>query len=417
MLLINNIAELVTFPPGPIPGTQMRNVQRLRDASLLIDGRAITGFGPHSDVHAPPGTDVIDAAGGCVVPGLIDCHTHAVYAGTRENEFVQRIEGKTYVEIAESGGGINASVRGIRSATVDDLVESTLPRLHRMLQAGTTTAEIKSGYGLTVDDELKMLRAVRQLRDRQPIELVGTYLAAHTIPREFAGRPDEYLDLVLADEVFERIKREDLAEFCDVFCERSAFDVDQSRRVLETARRHGLIPRVHADQITQMGASRLAAEVGAISADHLETTDDESIAALAGAGTIGVLLPACSFFLSVDQAPARKLIEADLPIALATDLNPGSSMIESMALTMSIACTQMRLTPAEALVAATANAAAAINRHNRIGAIATGMQADLLILDVPRFDQWAYHVGRNCVRTVIKAGRVIVDKGMRIPHC
>ncbi|MHC4236553.1 MAG: imidazolonepropionase [Planctomycetota bacterium] len=341
------------------------------------------------------------------MPGLVDCHTHTVFAGTRENEFVQRIEGRSYVEIAEAGGGINASVKGVRAASCEELVELALPRLRRMLHSGTTTAEIKSGYGLNVADELKMLRAVKELADRQPIELVGTYLAAHTIPHEFAGRPDEYLDAVLADEVFEQITGQQLAEFCDVFCERSAFDVEQSRRVLETAKRHGLQPRVHADQITQMGASRLAAEVGAVSADHLETTDAGGIEALKQGGVVGVLLPACSFFLSVDQASAPKLMDADLPIALATDLNPGSSMIESMQLVMSMACTEMRMTPAEALVAATGNAAAAINRHDSVGAIAAGMQADLLILDVPNLDQWAYHVGRNCVRTVIKAGRVV----------
>ena len=410
MLFINNISELVLVPPGPVPGTRMGRLEIVPDAALAIEDGKIARFGPREAVDQPAGCEVIDAGGGAVVPGLVDCHTHTVFAGTREGEFVQRIEGRSYVEIAESGGGINASVKGVRAASCDELVELALPRLRRMLEAGTTTAEIKSGYGLTVEDELKMLRAVKLLGDRQPIELAGTYLAAHTIPHEYAGRADEYLDLVLADDVFERITSEGLAEFCDVFCERSAFNVDQSRRVLETAKGYGLLPRVHADQITQMGASRLAAEVGAVSADHLETADDDAIAALKEAGTVGVLLPACSFFLGVQQAPARRLIEADLPVALATDLNPGSSMIESMQLVMSVACTQMRLTPAEALVAATANSAAAINRQDRVGAIAAGMQADLLILDVPRFEQWAYHVGRNCVRAVIKRGRVVAEK-------
>ena len=411
LLFINNISELVLVPPGPVPGTRMGRLEIVPDAALAIEDGKIARFGPREAVDQPAGCEVIDAGGGAVVPGLVDCHTHTVFAGTREGEFVQRIEGRSYVEIAESGGGINASVKGVRAASCDELVELALPRLRRMLEAGTTTAEIKSGYGLTVEDELKMLRAVKLLSDRQPIELAGTYLAAHTIPHEYAGRADEYLDLVLADGVFERITSEELAEFCDVFCERSAFNVDQSRRVLETAKGHGLLPRVHADQITQMGASRLAAEVGAVSADHLETADDDAIAALKEAGTVGVLLPACSFFLGVQQAPARRLIEADLPVALATDLNPGSSMIESMQLVMSVACTQMRLTPVEALVAATANSAAAINRQDRVGAIAAGMQADLLILDVPRFEQWAYHVGRNCVRTVVKNGRVVAEKG------
>ena len=411
MLLIKNIAELVVFGPGPVPGRRMGTVQRLNDAALLVEGRVIAGFGPQTRLDVPADCREIDAAGGTVVPGLIDCHTHAVYAGSRADEFVQRIEGRSYVEIARAGGGINSTVRAVRAASGDELVELALPRLRRMLEAGTTTAEIKSGYGLTVEDELKMLRAVKRLSQRQPIELVGTYLAAHIVPPEFAGRPEAYLDCVLADEVLQQIVSQGLAEFCDVFCERSAFDVEQSRRVLETAGRHGLRPRVHADQITQMGASRLAAEVGAISADHLETTDRGGIEALERAGTVGVLLPGCSFYLGVEQAPAGELIEADLPVALATDLNPGSSMIESMQLVMSMACTQMRMTPAQALVAATANAAAAINRHQRIGAIAPGMQADLLILDVPGFEQWAYHVGRNCVKTVLKAGEVVLDRG------
>ncbi len=407
MLVITNIGELVLYAPGPIPGRAMGKVRRVRDATLLIEGLAIAGFGLRGEFDLPPGGDVIDAEGQCVIPGLVDCHTHTVFAGTRESEFVQRIDGRSYVEIAESGGGINASVKGIRESTVEDLVQAALPRLSRMLAAGTTTAEIKSGYGLTVEDELKMLRAVKKLAAFQPIELVGTYLAAHTIPHEFAGRADQYLDEVLADEVFATIKDEGLAEFCDVFCERSAFSVEQSRRVLQTAQQHGLAARIHADQITQMGATLLAAEVAAVSADHLEAITDEAIQAMKKAGTVGVLLPACSFFLGVEQAPARKLIESDLPIALATDFNPGSSMIESMALNMSIACTQMKMTPTESLLASTANAACAVQRQHRIGAIQTGHQADLLILDVPHFEQLPYHVGRNCVRTVIKAGKVV----------
>ncbi|MBN1514621.1 MAG: imidazolonepropionase [Phycisphaerae bacterium] len=407
MLIIENIGELVVYPPGPTPGRQMGNVSRLERASLLIQGQAIAKFGRKGEVSAPPGCTVLDAAGGCVVPGLVDCHTHAVFAGSREKEFVQRIEGRSYLEIAESGGGIRSTMRAVREASEEDLVRLALPRLRRMLESGTTTAEVKSGYGLTVDDELKMLRAIKRLNTLQPIELVATYLAAHTVPPEFEGRADAYLDTMLADEVFERIAEEGLAEFCDVFCERSAFGVEQSRRVLEAAVRHGLRPRVHADQITQMGASQLAAELQAVSADHLETIDDAGIAALKAAGTIGVLLPACSFFLGVRQAPARRLIEANLPVAVATDVNPGSSMVESLALTLSVACTQLRLTPAEALVAATANAAAALDRHAYLGAIAPNMQADLLVLDVPNLEQWLYHIGRPCVRTVIKRGRVV----------
>jgi imidazolonepropionase len=280
-----------------------------------------------------------------------------------------------------------------------------------MLENGVTTVEIKSGYGLTIDHELKMLETIRRLDELQPIELVGTYLAAHTIPREYTGRADAYLDAVLDDAVLSRIRDEGLAEFCDVFCERTAFDLAQSHRVLSTAERFGLRPRLHADQITQMGATTLAGEVGAISADHLETIDDAGVAALKKAGTVAVLLPGCSFYLRVEQAPARRLLEADLPVALATDYNPGSAMLESLPLVMAIACTQMRMTPTEALAAATANAAAALNRQDRLGAIKAGMQADLIVLDVPNHLRWCYEPGRNVVQTVIKAGQVVYSKG------
>jgi len=468
MLAITNIAELVAVPPGPIGGCRMDAVPRVRDAAIFIDGEIIAWFGPRDQLQVPAGCEMLDAGGCTVVPGLIDCHTHLVYAGTREDEFVRRIRGESYSAIAESGGGILSTVRAVRAATEDELVEAARARLRRMLEAGTTTAEVKSGYGLTPADELKMLRAVRRLAAEQPVELVGTYLAAHAVPPEFAGRPDEYLDLMLAPEVLDALRTESLAEFCDVFCERGAFDVARSRRVLEAGKRHGLLPRVHADQITQMGASCLAAEVGAVSVDHLEKIDDGGIEALCAAGaripsrthdagaspvaagaspdvhresrnpltitpqesswegipteagarwesrtsgqarTVAVLLPGCSFFLGVNHAPARKLLEADLPVALATDLNPGSSLIESLALVLSLACTQLRMTPAEALTAATANAAVALARQHRLGAIHPGHQADLLILDVPNLEQWPYHVGRNCVRTVVKRGRVVV---------
>lgn len=411
MLVIRNIAELVVVPAGPVGGRSMRDVKVVESAALMTDGEHIAWFGPQADLDEPAGAEAIDARGGCVVPGLIDCHTHTVFAGTRENEFVQRIEGRTYAEIAEAGGGIRVTVDGVRQAGCDQLVDLTMPRLQRMLGNGVTTVEVKSGYGLNVKDELKMLEVVRRLGERQPIELVGTYLAAHTTPREFADRPDDYLDTVLDEAVLGRIRDEGLAEFCDVFCERTAFDVPRSRRVLNTAKRFGLMPKLHADQITQLGASTLAGEVGAISADHLEIVDDRGIESLKTAGTVGVLLPGCSFFLGVRQAPARKLLDADLPIAVATDYNPGSAMVESLPVVMSIACIQMRMTPTEVLVAATANAAAAINRQNRIGAIQVGMQADLVVLDVPNHNRWLYEPGRNCVRAVLKKGRVVALDG------
>ena len=409
MLAIRNIGELVSVAPGPIGGRSMKDVACLGSAALLVEGETIAWFGPEHDLSAPPGCETIDAGGGCVLPGLIDCHTDTVFAGTREVEFVQRLVGKSYAQIAEAGGGIKVTVDAVRSATCEQLVELALPRLKRMLHSGVTTVEIKSGYGLTVADELKMLQAIRRLAELQPIELVGTYLAAHTTPREFEGRSDEYLDTVLDEAVLGRIRDEGLAEFCDVFCEATAFDVEQTRRVLNTAKRFRLKPKLHADQITQLGASLLAGEVGAVSADHLETVDQDGIAAMKAAGCVAVLLPGCSFFLGVSQAPARKLLDADLPIAVATDFNPGSAMIESLPLVMHIACTQMSMTPAEVVVAATANAAAAINRHDRCGAIKTGMQADLVLLEVANHKQWLYEPGRNCVKAVIKKGKVVAS--------
>jgi len=409
-LVIKNIGELVIVPRGPIGGRSMHEVATISQAALVVQDERITWFGTETKLESPAECHIVDAQGGCMIPGLIDCHTHTVFAGSREGEFVKRLQGKAYAQIAEEGGGIRVSVDAVRGASCEALVELTLPRLQRMLLGGVTTVEIKSGYGLTVVDELKMLESVARLKSLQPIELVGTYLAAHTTPREFADRPDAYLDLILDEKVLSRVRDEKLAEFCDVFCERTAFSVEQSRRVLETAKRYNLRPKLHADQITQIGASILAGEVGAISADHLETIHDEGIAALAKAGSVAVLLPACSFFLGVGQAPARRMLEANLPVAIATDYNPGSSMVESLPLTLGIACTQMKMTPTEVLVAATANAAAAIDRHNRVGAIEVGMQADLLVLDVPNHHRWMYELGRNCVRLVIKKGEVVVGE-------
>lgn len=406
MLKIENIGELLLVPRGPVGGRAMGRVERLRDAALVVENGRIAWFGARSD-FSDRGGETLDARGGCVIPGLIDCHTHTVFSGTREHEFVKRIEGTSYADIARAGGGIRSTVAAVRAASEDALIESTLPRLRRMLANGVTTVEVKSGYGLNPSDERKMLHAVKRLKRLQPLELVGTYLAAHTVPREFEGRADEYLNAVLDDKLMASIRDDGLAEFCDVFCETTAFNIEQSRRVLETGKRFGLRPKLHADQITQMGASTLAGEVGAISADHLEKIDDAGIAAMKKAGTMAVLLPGCSFFLGVEHAPARRLLEADLPVALATDFNPGSSMIESLPLVLSIACTQMRMTPTEAVVAAIANAAAAINRQNRLGAIQVGMQADLTILDVPTIERWLYEPGRNCIRAVVKNGKIM----------
>lgn len=413
---IDNIGRLAVIPPGPVLGPDMRSPPVIDDAALIIEDGRIAWFGPSGDPPVGGVDQTLDARGGTVVPGLVDCHTHVVFAGSREDEFVRRIAGASYIEILEAGGGIKDSVRALRDAGVEDLVRQSEPRLRRMLAAGTTTVEAKSGYGLSPADELKTLEAIRLLDERLPTDLVPTFLGAHTIPPEYEGRPDAYIDAITDEEFLRRVAADHAAVFADVFCERGAFNIEQSRRFLTRCRAHGLIPKVHGEQITDTGSARLAVELGAASVDHLECIDGESIAALqrSAAGgreaTIPVLLPGCSFFLGSEPAPARRLIDAGLPVALATDCNPGSAMIESLGLIMSMAATLLGMTPLESLVACTANAAAAIRRADTIGAIAVGHQADLLILGIPNVETWAYQVGVNPVRTVIKRGVVVVDQ-------
>lgn len=408
--LIENIAQLVAVPVGPVPGEAMRRPPVVEHAAVLIEDERIAWFGMRNEAPDCPGATLIDARGGTVVPGLIDCHTHVVYAGSREMEFEQRIAGASYIEILEAGGGIKSSVRMLRAASEDELVAQSLPRVRRMLENGVTTIEAKSGYGLAPDHELKTLRAIRRIAEATPVEMIGTYLAAHTIPPEFDGRADAYLDQMLDPALLRQVIDNGLAEFADVFCERGAFNLDQSRRFLSECKKAGLAPKIHSEQITRTGATAMACELGAVSADHLECVTDNDIAALGASNTIPVVLPGCSFFLGSPVAPARKLIDAGLPVALASDVNPGSCTIESLPLIMSMAATMLRMTPMESLVACTANAAAAVHRADRLGAIVVGHQADLVILDVPNVNRWAYNVGVNPVAKVMKRGRVVVDR-------
>jgi imidazolonepropionase len=408
--LVRDIRQLVAVPPGPVAGALFSSPPIIEDAAIVLDDERIAWFGPAGETPAGPYDATIDAAGGTVVPGLVDCHTHAVFAGSREREYVQRIKGATYLEIMQAGGGIRNSMRTLRQASLDDLIAQSRPRLRRMLATGTTTVEAKTGYGLDPENELKTLLAIKSLSAELPIEIVATFLGAHAVPPEFEGRPDEYIDSITTDALLRRVRDERLAEFADAFCERGAFTVEQARRFLTRCRTFGLKPKLHAEQITNCGGTRLAIELGAVSADHLECIDDGTIAALRRSRTIPVLLPGCSFFLGSPPAPARKLVAAGLPVALSTDCNPGSCMIESLPLVMSIAASLLRMTPLESLVACTANAAAALHRADRIGATAHGLTADLLILDVPDVDRWVYQVGVNPVRTVIKRGQVVSER-------
>lgn len=408
-LLIDDIGKLAAVAPGPLRNDDPRAVREMSSAAVLIRDGRVAWFGPRAAAPRGDGVPVVSAGGGLVIPGLIDCHTHIPFAGQRADEFVRRIAGESYLSIMQAGGGIRVTTRAVREAPEAELVAENLPRLARMLAGGVTTAECKSGYGLAPEHELKQLRAIQTLSKQQPIELIPTYLGAHALPVEYEGRADEFLEAIAAPELLSRIAAGRLARFCDVFCDRGAFTVEQARRVLQRAAHAGLVPKLHADELAQIGASRLAGELRAVSADHLEQIDDGGVEALRAAGTIAVVLPGTSFFLGIEHCDARRLIRAGVPVAIATDCNPGSSHIESLPLVMNIACCQLRMLPAEALVACTANAAAAVAEHRRLGAIEVGFDGDLTILDACSLEEWFYTPGRSRVRAVIKRGRVVHD--------
>jgi imidazolonepropionase len=396
---------------GPIPrvGAAMAQAAAVEDGALAArDGRLIF-VGP-TDVcdrliETTPEATVLDASGCAVVPGFVDPHTHLVYAGDRRDEMRRRLAGATYAEIAAEGGGILNTVAATRAAAVGDLVELARPRLADMLRCGTTTAEVKSGYGLTVADELKMLRAVRELAASQPVELVPTFMGAHEVPPEFRDRPDAYVDLVI-DAMLPAVAEQRLAEWNDVFCERGVFTPAQSGRILEAGQRLGLPARIHANELGETGGAQVAAAIGARSADHLVFLGEDDIAALARAGVVATLLPAASFYLKLGRyAPARQLIDAGVPVALASDVNPGGGYSPSMPFAMTLACFAMGMTFEEALNAATVNAAYALNRHERVGTLEPGKQCDAVIVSGSATS--LLQIGSGAVVNVIKRGVVV----------
>lgn len=390
----------------------MRELGIIRDGALLARDGLIVAVGATSAVAPLAAVDAleIDAGNLVVMPGFVDAHTHPVFAGTREDEYEMRAAGMTYQQIAEAGGGIRSTVRKTRAASEHELLELGKIRARRLVEHGTTTIEAKSGYGLTVEDELKILRVIRRLNDETPLELIPTFLGAHEIPDEYRDRRDDYIQLVI-DEMLPRVAEEGLARYCDVFCESHVFNVDESRRVLTRAKELGMGTRLHAEQLSLSGGANLAAEVGADSADHLEWVDRAGIDALQRAGVIAILLPGAVFNLGLNRyAPARAMIEAGLPIALATDFNPGSSPTPSMQMILSIACTQMRLTPAEAVTSATINPACSLGVQSRLGSLEKGKQADVVVHDCSDYRQIPYLFGVNHAVVVIKSGNVVVDR-------
>jgi imidazolonepropionase len=409
-LVIRNAAQFVgAWPPGDRlqRGAAMRRLPVVEDGTVIVGDGRIDYAGPSSgSPPAPVNAEVIDAAGKVVLPGLIDSHTHLIFAGTRADEFEQRLQGRSYQEIAARGGGINATVRRVRQASREELKELARPRLQRLLRFGVTTVEVKSGYGLSPEDERKCLEAVAELNAEGPLELVPTFLGAHAVPSEYEDDRAGYVRLLI-DEMLPEVARCRLAEFCDVFCETGVFGVEESERILTRAAQLGFRLKLHADELTPLGGAELAARLGAASADHLLCVTDAGIEALAATGTVATLLPGTAFFLGLPYAPARRLIERGAAVALASDCNPGTCPTENLPLVGAMACAQMKMLPAEAVTALTLNAAAALGRSERVGSLAPGRQADLVIFDVPDYRHLFYHFGVNHVWRVIKRGRVV----------
>ncbi len=403
-LVVGHASQLISSN-GDTPPT--KNLPILENGAVLIRDGKIAWLGPSAQLPPlPADAHIIDAAGKVVTPGLIDSHTHLVFAGERADEFEQRLQGLSYQEIAARGGGINATVRRVRQATREELQTLARPRLERLLQHGVTTVEIKSGYGLTVADEIKCLEVMAELNAEGPLDIVPTFLGAHAIPPEYKNDRAGYVRLLI-DEMLPEVARCRLAEFCDVFCETGVFSLEESERILGQAARLGMKLKLHADELTPLGGSELAAQLGAVSADHLLCITDAGIEALAAAGTIATLLPGTAFFLGLPYAPARKLIERGVRVALASDCNPGTCPTENLPLIGTMACTQMKMLPAEVVAALTLNAAAAVGRAERLGSLEVGKQADLVVWDVPDYRDLFYHFGVNHVWRVIKAGRVV----------
>lgn len=410
-LLVLGAAEVATpRGQGPLGGEALGQVDVLPGHGVAIHAGRILAVAPDADLIAQYQAGVtLDAHGGTVLPGFIDAHTHPVFLGTREGEFVARLQGARYAEIAAAGGGILSTVRGVREASSEQLLALLLDRLDRFLELGTTTVETKSGYGLTKEDELKCLRVLAQAQDLHPVDLVPTFLGAHDVPAEYRDHPERYVDLV-CEEMLPAVAAEGLARYCDVFTESHTFGLDDTRRIAAKARELGLELRLHVDQLTPLGGAQLAAELGAASADHLEHVTEEGMEAMAAAGVQPVLCPLVPLFLRESQeAPGRAMVARGLAPALATDFNPGSCYLQSLPEVVSWASLRYGFLPAEGLTAITRNAATSLALGEDRGTLAPGFRADLVVTDLPNHQHLAYELGRSPVRMVVKDGRVVYD--------
>ena len=411
-IIIKNASQVVTCSGFKAKcGKEMSDLHIIENAAVVVEKGVIKAVGRSADLLAnfdQTGYDVIDATDKAVLPGFVDSHTHLVFGGYRAEEFSWRLRGDSYMEIMKQGGGIINTVKATREAGMDELIKSGLKRLDSMLSFGITTVEVKSGYGLDRDTEIKQLEAMQKLDKLHPVDVVPTFLGAHAVPVEYIGRQETFLDFIIQEVIPEVVQR-NLAEFCDIFCEKDVFSVQQSRRLLKKANELGLKLKIHADEIVQLGGAELAAELGAVSADHLLQASDKGVGDLATAGVVATLLPGTAFSLKEPYARGRYMIDQNCAVALATDLNPGSCFSESIPLIIALATLYMDISTEEAVTAITLNGAAALDRADRTGSIDTGKKGDLVILEFPSYKFLPYHIGVSTVEKVIKNGNLVFD--------